>query len=153
MPLKSALPEDVNYDEVQSCYISGMSKTPAREPEAQQDMLQPSGTPVVAEAEQENENWPSKEAKRSVGTAGLPPRVPSNMASIVVQNPFNGSEQTGGGVPLPQITPTRHVLKNSQVSRPSEKYWANFSYVSSERRELERMIGYNRSSQMSQPKL
>lgn len=39
------------------------------------------------------------------------------------------------------------------VSRPSEKYWANFSYFSSERRELERMIGFNRSSQMSQPKL
>lgn len=63
----------------------------------------------------------------------LPPRVPAHQA----------------GVPLPTITPKRDVMMNSIISRPSEKYWANFSYQSNERRELEQLIGYNQRSSVN----
>lgn len=49
MPARSSLPDDVNYDEVQSCRISGLSGSgsPERDLEEKtpQDLIRPSDTP------------------------------------------------------------------------------------------------------------
>ena len=82
------MPDNVNYDEVQSCYISGMSKTPVEVNNMHQDSLHPSGTPQAAEAS----GYPAPQlgnARQSVGAPGLPPRVPSNQASVLQPNSSN----------------------------------------------------------------
>ena len=151
MPVRSVLPEDINLDEIESCRISGLSNTRTagkdNDEKAQQDVVQPMGTPQQIELELE----PANAADRGVKSpkSRLPPRAPSQQAAA------HGSvkSERNAGVPLPTITPKRDVLMNSIISRPSEKYWANFSYVSDERRELEKLIGYNsRSSNNSQIK-
>lgn len=151
MPVRSVLPEDINLDEIESCRISGLSNTRTagkdNDEKAQQDVVQPMGTPQQIELELELANPADRGVKSP--KSRLPPRAPSQQAAA------QGSvkSERNAGVPLPTITPKRDVLMNSIISRPSEKYWANFSYVSDERRELEKLIGYNsRSSNNSQIK-
>jgi len=113
-----------------------MTPTSARNQEKRCDSIARSGTSgknlewqeshMVLKGKQDAE----KDKLRAVA---LPPRVPN-------QTP---SEREAAQ--LPALTPKRDVLTNSVISRPqmsSEKYWANFSYVSAERKELERVIGY-----------
>lgn len=110
-------------------------------------MLYPNETPQQIELELELAHGVGKDARSP--PSRLPPRVPAQPA--LANNSLNNEKSAG--VPLSTITPKRDVLMNSVISRPSEKYWANFSYGSNERRELEKLIGFNqRSSANSQLK-
>lgn len=113
-----------------------MTPTSVKNQEKRRDSIARSGTPgknlEQQEAQQVLDGKQDAEKDKSLALA-LPPRAP------------NQAPSEREATQLPALTPKRDVLTNSVISRPqmsSEKYWANFSYVSAERKELERVIGY-----------